>query len=181
MLRFFAERALDRFSKRFDYDVSYMRAILKASPRAFMRLHELTKGASHRETAPNDAYYAAKLVGAMAEDCGPCTQLVVNMAYDARVPEPQIEAVLTRNMDAMNADTILGFRFAEAIVSRLAHEDEVRDAVRAQWGEKGLIDLTYALQVGRVFPMIKAGLGYAHACRRIMIGEKPIDLVRRAA
>lgn len=181
MFRFFAALALDRFSKQFDYEVSYMRAILKASPRAFMRLYDLTKGASHREAAPKDAYYVAKLVGAMAEDCGPCTQLVVNMARAAGVPEAQIEAVLTRNIDAMSADATLGFRFAEAIIHRLAHEDEVREAVRAQWGEKGLIDLTYALQIGRVFPMIKAGLGYAHACRRVTVGEKTIDVVRHAA
>jgi hypothetical protein len=181
MLRFFAERALDRFSKQFDYNVSYMRAILRASPRAFMRLYDLTKAASHCDAASKDAYYAAKLVGAMAEDCGPCTQLVVNMARAAHVPEMQIEAVITRNTDIMNADARLGFRFAEAIVHRVAHEDEVREAVRARWGEKGLIDLTYALQIGRVFPMIKAGLGYAQACRRVTIGERPIDVVRRAA
>lgn len=181
MLRFIAHRALDRFSKQFDYDVGYMRAILNASPRAFMRLYELTKGASHCEAAPKQAYYAAKLVGAMAEDCGPCTQLVVNMASAAAAPADQIEAVLTRNLDAMTASTALGFRFAEAIVHRLGHEDEVRDAVRAQWGEKGLIDLTYALQIGRVFPMIKAGLGYARECRRVTVGARPVTVVKHAA
>ena len=31
-----------------------------------------------------DAYYAAKLVGTMTEDCGPCTQLVATMAERAK-------------------------------------------------------------------------------------------------
>lgn len=181
MLRLLAHRALDRFSQRFDYDVSYMRAILAASPGAFMRLTDLTKAASHREIAPKDAAYAAKLVGAMAEDCGPCTQLVVNMARADKVAEREIEAVLERQVDAMNPDTALGFRFAEAIIYRLAHEDETREAVRAQWGDKGLIDLAYALQIGRVFPMLKAGLGYAKECGRISVGDKLIDVVKRAA
>ena len=181
MLRFFANRALDAFAKRYDYDAGYMRAILAASPRAFMRLHDITKAATHREAAPIEAFYAAKLVGALAEDCGPCTQLVVNMAREARIGDIQITAVLQSDINAMSPDTTLGFRFAEAIVFRLSGADEAREAVLAKWGHKGVIDLTYALQVGRLFPMIKAGLGYAKACRRVHVGAAPVDVVKRAA
>jgi hypothetical protein len=181
MLRFFANRALGAFSKRYDYDVSYMRAILASSPRAFMRLAGITKAAQHCEVAPKNAFYSAKLIGALAEDCGPCTQLVVNMAREAGVADAQIEAVLRRETAAMAPDTALGFRFAEAVVFRQEHEDETREAVRAQWGDKGVIDLTYALQIGRLFPMIKAGLGYAKECRRVHIGARPVDVAKRAA
>lgn len=181
MLRYFAQRALDVFSTRYEYDVSYMRAMLETSPKAFARLFDITKAATHREAAPLEAYYAAKLVGAMVEDCGPCTQLVVNMARQARVAPAQIEAVLQRNSAVMTPDAALGFRFAEAIAYRLRGEDEARDAVRAQWGDKGLIDLTFALQIGRVFPMLKAGLGYAQTCQRVRVGQKPVDVIKRAA
>lgn len=181
MFRFFAGRAVDAFAKRYDYDAGYMRAILDTSPRAFMRLYDLTKAATHREAAPIEAYYAAKLVGALTEDCGPCAQLVINMAREAKVGDAQIAAVLKREVSAMSADTALGFRFAEAIAHRLPNEDEVRDAVRARCGEKGVIDLTYALQVGRLFPMIKAGLGHAKACRRVHVGGAPVEVAKRAA
>jgi hypothetical protein len=181
MIRLLANRALDVFSRRYDYDVSYMRAILNASPRAFMRLHDITKVARHREAAPVEAVFAAKLVGAMIEDCGPCTELVVNLAREARMADAQIEAVLKHDVAAMSGDAALGFCFAQAIAQRLPTEDEMRDAVRASWGERGLIDLTYALQIGRLFPMIKAGLGYAKECRRVHVGATPVDVARRGA
>lgn len=181
MLRFFANRALDTFAKRYDYDVSYMRKMLDASPAGFMKFSHLTKLASHREAAPAEAVYAAKIVGALAEDCGPCTQLAVNMAREARVAQGQVEAVLRRDIAAMSADTALGFRFAEALFGRLPEEDDLRDAVRSAWGDKGVIDLTFALQIGRIFPMVKAGLGYAKECRRVIVEGRPVDVVKRAA
>ena len=60
-------------------------------------------------------------------------------------------------------------------------EDEFRDAVRAQWGQKGVIDLTLALQMGRMFPMVKAGLGYAKECRRVTVDGQNVDVVKQAA
>ena len=118
-----------------------------------------------------------------AEDCGPCAQLVVDMALEAGVPKDQIEAgvVVRRDLRAMNDSVVLAFRFADAIVRRSADEDEHRDAIRAQWGQKGVIDLTFALQMGRMFPMMKAALGYAKECRRISVDGKQIDVVKQAA
>ena len=58
---------------------------------------------------------------------------------------------------------------------------DTRDAVRAQWGEKGVIDLAFALQMGRMYPMMKAALGYAKECRRISVDGKQIDVVKQAA
>ena len=81
----------------------------------------------------------------------------------------------------MNDATTLGFRFADAVVRRSADDDEFRDAVRAQWGEKGVIDLTLALQLGRMFPMVKAGLGYARECRRVTVDGHNVDVVKQAA
>jgi hypothetical protein len=181
VLKSIARNRIRAFSNRYDYDTRYMAHILDASPAAFFKFAKLTDAASHRESAPVDAYYAAKIAGARAEDCGPCAQLVVNMALEAGVDRDQIEAVLKRDFEAMNEDTALGFRFAEAIINRAPNEEEVRDAVRHAWGEKGVIDLTFSLQIGRMFPMIKAGLGYAKECRRVIVGDKPVDVAPLAA
>jgi hypothetical protein len=86
--------------------------------------------------------------------------------------------VLRRDVGAMNDNVTLGFRFADAILHRRPGEDEVREAVRAEWGDKGVIDLTLALQVGRIFPMVKAGLGYAKECRRVIVDGRPVDVVK---
>jgi alkylhydroperoxidase family enzyme len=181
MLRSVARAALAQFRKRYDYDVSYMEAMLAASPKAFFSFAKIMNAAQHRESAPKEAFYAAKLVGALAEDCGPCTQLCVNLAREAGVADDQIKAVLTRDRTAMTEDTALGFTFAEAVVQRSPEAEDVREAVRMQWGDKGLIDLTLSLQIGRIFPMVKAGLGYAKECQRVTIAGRSVDVVKLAA
>ena len=181
MRSWIARRMLRATGKRYGYDTSYLEMMLKESPSAFFKFAPVMKAAGHREVIPVDASFAAKIVGALAEDCGPCTQLVVDMALEAGMPKEQIEAVLRRDPRVMNSDTVLGFRFADAVVRRSPDADEYRDAIRARWGEKGVIDLTLALQMGRIFPMVKAGLGYAKECRRVTVDGHNVDIVKQAA
>ncbi len=181
MLRAIARHRLRKMSAHYDYDVSYMEWLLDRSPSAFFKFAKLMDAARHLEAAPVNAYFAAKLVGALVEDCGPCAQLVVDMSAEAGMPTDQIAAVLRRDTDAMRDDTMLGFRFADAITARSTNEDDVRDAVRSTWGDKAIVDLTLGLQIGRMFPMIKAGLGFAKECRRVQVGGAAVDVVKRAA
>ena len=169
MRNWMAHRMLCSVSKRNGYDTSYLEMMLKESPAAFFKFAALTKAACHREVVPVDASFAAKLVGALAEDCGPCTQQVVEMALEAGMAKDQIKAALRRDPHAMNDATLLGFRFADAVARRSEDDDEYRDAVRAEWGDKGVVDLTMALQMSRIFPMVKAALGYAKECRRVIV------------
>jgi hypothetical protein len=181
MRNWIARRSLRAFAKRYGYDVSYLEMLLNESPAAFFNFAPLMKAAAHREAVPIEASFAAKIVGALAEDCGPCTQLVVDMALEAGMAKDQIEAVLRRDPRAMNEATALGFRFADAVARRSTDDEEFRDAVKGQWGQKGVIDLTMALQLGRVFPMVKAGLGYAKECRRVTVSGHNVDVVKQAA
>ena len=181
MRSWIARRTLRAFAKRYGYDVSYLEMMLNESPAAFFKFAPVMKAAAHREAAPIEASFAAKIVGALAEDCGPCTQLVVDMALEAGMAKDQIEAVLRRDPRAMSDTTRLAFKFADAAVRRSTDDEEFRDAVRAQWGEKGVIDLTLALQLGRMFPMVKAGFGYAKECRRVMVDGNNVDVVKQAA
>ena len=181
MRSWFARRLLRRYSKHYSYDTSYLEMLLDESPAAFFKFAPLMKASRHREVIPIEASFAAGITGAKAEDCGPCAQLVVDMALEAGVPKDQIEAIVRREVRAMSDDVVLAFRFADAIVRRSADEDEHRDAIRTHWGPKGVIDLTFALQMGRIFPMMKAALGYAKECRRISVDGKQIDVVKQAA
>lgn len=180
MRKFIARIFLDRFSKRYGDDAAYMRAMLDASPTAFFRFAGLAKLAGHREAAPVDAYYVAKLVGALHEDCGPCVQLVVNMAREAGLADSDIAATLSGDMKQAGEDAALGFRFADGLTRETDDLGAARDAVRARWGEAGIIDLTFGAQVSRLFPMVKKGLGHAQSCERIRVGEHAIS-PRRAA
>src|SRR5215475_3186316 len=147
MRKFIARRVLRAFSKRYGYDTSYLEMMLKQSPAAFFKFAPVLKAAAHRESVPAEAAFAAKITGALAEDCGPCTQLTVDMALEAGVAKDQIEAVLCRNAGAMTAEVALAFYFADAVIRHSADDDSCREAVRARWGEKGVIDLAMALQL----------------------------------
>ena len=130
MRSFFARRWLRAASKRYGYDTSYLDYMLKQSPAAFFRFTPVAKAAAHREVVPVDASFAAKITGAMAEDCGPCVQLTVDMALAVGMAKDQIEAVVRRDTGAMNASTKLGFQFADAIVSGSADAEGHREALR---------------------------------------------------
>ena len=107
MRSWIARRTLRAFAKRYGYDVSYLLMMLNESPSAFFKFAPLMKAAAHREAVPINASFAAKIVGALAEDCGPCTQLVVDMALEAGMAKDQIEAVLRRDPRAMSDTTTL--------------------------------------------------------------------------
>ncbi len=181
MRTFIARRMLRSFSRRYGYDTSYAENILDQSPAAFFKFAPLIKAAEHREVIPVEAAFAAKITGALAEDCGPCTQLTVDMALEAGMPKGQIEAVLRRDPSAMSPDTALAFRFADAVIRRSVDDDKYRDAIRARWGEKGVIELAMGLQLGRMFPMLKLALGFAKECRRVTVAGDQIDVVKHAA
>ena len=57
-----------------------MRAVLDADPRALMAFAKAGGIGTYHKDVPLAAFCAAGIVGTMAEDCGPCTQLVIDMA-----------------------------------------------------------------------------------------------------
>ncbi len=175
------EEALQVFATYYDYDVSFMQHMLEVSPAAFEKFAALTALSQHCEAAPVSASFAAKLFGALTEDCGPCVQLVVRMAREAGMPADQIAAVLTADEEAMSKETALGYRFATSVINRSDEQDLVRAAVVAAWGEKAVIDLTLGMQIGRVYPMVKTALGYAKTCQRVEVEGQPVDVVHKAA
>lgn len=174
MMRWLVNRVLEVAMRRYDYDVSYMRAMYAASPSAFMRFNKVAALARHREAAPMEAHEAARLVGTLVEDCGPCTQLVADMAREEGMADDQIAAIIAGDLAAMSADTALGYRFARAIVAHLSEADDLREEVRARWGDKGVLDLTLGTQMSRTYPMIKVGLGFAKSCGPVRIGSTTV-------
>ena len=93
MVRWIIRNRLAAFEARYGYDLGYARELLAVDRRAFFAYARLTALSSYRRDVPRDAYFAAKLVGALTEDCGPCTQLVVAMALEAGVAAGTIAAV----------------------------------------------------------------------------------------
>ncbi len=181
MLKWLIGRRVAAFERLYGYDTSYVREMLAADPRAVMALNGISRMARYRRDVPKAAWYAAKLVGALAEDCGPCTQLVVTMAERAGVPSALLGALIARDEAAMTPEVALAFRFAEAAVAREPRAEEYRDEIVKRWGERGLISLSFAIATSRFYPALKYALGHGQSCMRITIGGEAAPVLRRAA
>ena len=181
MRRWLIRRFIAAFERRYDYDMSYAHEILNQSPRAFMGFLRVTKLAKYREAVPLEAWYGAKLAATKAEDCGPCTQLVVRMAEEDGVPAKVLRGILIGDDAAMGTDASLGYRYAEASLAHDPGADELRAAVERRYGARGLVTLALALTVTRMFPTLKYALGQGHACQRVDVAGQPVAVARPEA
>ncbi len=171
---------LRRLGARYNYDVGYMEKILDEAPGAFWRLAPIIGVASYHRAAPKEAYYAVKLMAASSENCGPCTQLVVEMGSEAGVGADQIRAVLSGQHEDMTPATETGFNFGYALAYHHDMLDDARDAVRRTWGEAAVIELSLCFAVGRVFPATKLGMGWGAECRIVTVLNEPVRVMKRA-
>ena len=173
MLKALLSRQITRLERTWNYDASYVRELLDASPLTFLKFMVATSMTPRRD-APAEAIAAAGLVGTLAEDCGPCTQIGVDMAVRGGVDPKVLRAILEGDEAGMGADAALAYRFARASLERdLWTADAVREEVVRRWGRKGLVALALALTSARMYPTLKYALGHGRSCSRIVVAGEP--------
>src|SRR5262249_49495596 len=101
MIKWALRRWLRKFEQEWNYDASYMRDMIEASPRAAWLFSRAAALGQFRRDLPIDAWCAAGITAVRHEDCGPCTQLGVSMAERAGVSPAVLLALLADNPDAM--------------------------------------------------------------------------------
>ena len=169
MLRALLASQIDRIERRWGYDASYMRQVLSAAPGSLLKFG-LVAGMVDAKAAPAAAVAAAKLAGTLAEDCGPCTQIVLDMATAEGVDPLVLGAVLVGDEAAMGPDAALAWGFARASLARdLEAADPLRDEIVRRWGEAGLVALSLALTTARMYPTLKYALGHGKACSKVIV------------
>jgi hypothetical protein len=181
MIKWLLRRRLDAFEKQYDYDVSHMRFILDTSVRAAWKFGRVMGLANYREDLPPEASFAAGLATTMAEDCGPCSQLVVTMAEREGISPVLIKAIVAGDERAMTPDAALAWRFAQATLRHDFAADALREQVVARWGRRALVSLAFAITAGRMFPTLKYALGYGKSCSLIKVGGTPTTVTHKAA
>ncbi len=176
MLRALFSWQIARMERTWRYDASYLRELLAVSPWTFLKFTVLTS-LTPRKDAPGEALAAAGLVSVLREDCGPCTQIGVDMAERGGVPPHILRAILAGDEAAMGKTAALGYRFARASLDRRLEEaDLVREEVVRKWGPKALVALTMAMATARMYPTVKYALGYGKACSRVEVAGEPAPL-----
>lgn len=180
MLKWLIRRRLAAFEREYGYDVSYARALLAADTRALLAFAKIEAMGSYKRDVPARVWYAVKITGVIAEDCGPCTQLGVTMARKAGVPGAILAAVLRGDDAALPEDVRLGVAFARAALAHSPDADPLRERIVARWGERAVIALAFALASAKVYPTVKYALGYGKTCQRVVVDDVPHQVVRAA-
>lgn len=162
-----------------DVNMDYAWHLRDVAPARLWRFMMIKVVEGPRRETPAAVYHAAGLAAAMVEDCGPCAQIHVNMALRDGVDSSVLRALAEGAIDSAPADVALAFRFGDAVARGLP-ADELRDRIRAKWGERGLVELAFTIATARVYPAVKRGMGYAQACERVIVEEKVTRTVRVA-
>ena len=142
---------------------------------AFIKMVE-----GRRQVTPPAVYHAAGLASAMVEDCGPCVQIHVNFALKDGVAPDILRALIARRLESVPPEVATAFKFGDA-VSAGASAEEWRDEIRKRWGDKGVAELAFTVAVARFYPAVKRGLGYAHACERVVVANETTQAVKSGA
>lgn len=174
MIKWALRKAIARFERQWNYDASYMRDIIDASPRAAWLFSRVTALGQFRRAIPLDAWCAAGLTAIRHEDCGPCTQLGVTMAERAGVSPAVLRAMLADNPDAMPPDVALVWKFTRATLGRDPVADEYRQLIVQRWGRSALVSVAFAITAARIYPTVKYALGHGKACMRVVVGGAPV-------
>ena len=172
-MRSLAHRAIDSAERDLGSSLEYLRDIADASLPAFVKFSLFTPLAQHRSVLPPAPYHLARIVATQHEDCGTCLQIEVTNAIRAGVAEAHVRAVAENEADALPDDLAEVVRYAEAVAEG-DDDAALREALRARYGEAGLVELALGIAAARVFPTVKRALGHAVACSLV-----PLSYERR--
>ncbi|HEY3800647.1 MAG TPA: hypothetical protein VGL58_20020 [Caulobacteraceae bacterium] len=176
-----------KLERPFGYDATYLHEIVDADPITFAKFGVVT-GLTNHKAGPGEAITAAGLVGTLHEDCGPCTQIGVDMALAAGARPQVLRAILAGDEAAMGEKAALGYRFAKASLARdLDAADAARSEILRLWGRKALIAMAMSLTTARMYPTLKYALGHGVTCSKVVVAgvaapfARPLPLVPLAA
>lgn len=169
MIRTLARKRLDAAERKLGESHDYMRHILDTSLRAFLRFAKIFPISDYRHRLPADAYHVARIVAARDEDCGTCVQVEVNLAVNSKVAPDILQAVIDRKPEALPANLRHVYEFVEALVEKTDADNALREAVRQDYGEEGLVEIALAVGASRFLPSVKRTLGYGTACSLVKV------------
>ncbi len=169
MLRWLIKRKLNAEEKKLSESVEYIRHIVDVSPGAFFRFACIMPFANSRKVLPREEWFVASIAALKHEDCGTCLQIGVNLAQQSGVDSELIRAVLDGDTDALSPELADVLRFSQSVLAASDEDDGLRDTLRQRYGERGLIELSYAIASSRVPPTVKRALGYAKSCSLVPV------------
>lgn len=179
MIRYLAKRMADAMQHRYHYDAGYLREVAAVSGGGALRLGVfLPLLSGFRDGCPVDLWAGAAVASTREGDCGPCLQLVIDMAIERGASAQDLRTVLEGNPEGAGM-TGLGFRFALAAITDSEALESLRAEVRNRVGDRAVVALSITAATGRAWPVIKRGLGHGRACQAVAIDREVVTLAQR--
>lgn len=164
MIRWLIEKRLRATEQEQEVSLAYLRQILRVAPPHFFKFMKIMPLARFRHALPPEVYHVARMVTARHEACGECLHMEVHLAQNSGVGTAVILTVIEENPCALPPDLSEVYFFAEAVVTGNGEEDAWREAILRRYGDIGLVELSLAIAVCRLFPTVKRAMGYAVPC-----------------
>jgi AhpD family alkylhydroperoxidase len=154
---------IDALENRFGVSMDYARHILSVAPGVLDRLALLIPVIRYRRVLPAAVTHFVQMGAALAEDCGPCVQIGVNEALRAGVDPAHLRLALEGREDDLPEELRDALCFGRAVAERRADLTDLRDRLRARWGEAGVIEASLAVATAQLYPVLKRGMGFARS------------------
>lgn len=180
MLRSWLHRRIGRLERAYGYDATYLQEVAEVSVPAILKFGLFQIMAYHHQDLPRDLGFAARMAATLSEDCGPCTQLVVDMALEAGMAAETVAALMRGDLARAGDEAALGFRYGMAVAANTPEAVALAEGVERRYGKRALVSLAYGVASARVYPALKRGLGHGAACTRIRVAEDDIAIARAA-
>ena len=164
MIGYFVQRQLNATEKKLGVSVEYLRHIARVSLPDLFRVRRISQLLAKRSAIPPAPFHVARLVATIAEDCGECVQIEVNLAREDGVPKNVLQCVVEMRPSDLPEELGDVYLFAECVVQGSGDAETLRGKMRQRYGERGVVELALAISLARNFPTIKRGLGYATTC-----------------
>lgn len=156
------------FEARYGYDASYMKEMAEHALAALDIFNGFTPMAGHRNQAPLEVYFTAKITAYAYADCGPCYQLAIDFAKEAGVANELLDALvngkeaLPRELETIRAFTI-------AVLEAHPECDSLRAEIEARYGRATVIELGLVIAAAQVFPVVKRSMGHFKSCGLVSV------------
>ena len=169
MNRMIAKHLLSGFAKAYDYDTEYLEKMADVSPGAFYRYLLCTPLGTYCRHAPPESYLIAKLIATKHFDCGPCLELVLNMARQAKIDDELLYAALIGDENRLPENMVIARRYALAVIEQDASALwSSEEWIVEHWDEAALTDMALAVAFAAFYPLLRRGLGHAHSCQPVV-------------
>jgi alkylhydroperoxidase family enzyme len=164
MLSRLLSRLIRRQEKTVGVSLRYLDDVAQHSPGLVLKIGLLGPLGNHRRALPAVARHVASVRATLAEDCGACVQIAVNLALADGVSRTVLSAVVNGRLWELPPNLEAVCKFIDALQNHETIPPATREQLEVEYGRDGVAELAATFALASFFPRFKRGLGEAQSC-----------------